>query len=344
VTSSSEESKGSPIPGDVAQEDKARGSLAIAGTQEGRGYEWTCVTENAAFAARDGAGALAHKGRMWLLGGWNPEDKVHFPRICNSEVWSSTDGAIWTLENGEAPWEGRHTAGYVVHKGKMWIVGGDANQHYYQNDIWCSDDGVNWDLVNGHVPWPPRVLHYTVAFDDRIWVMGGQTLPPFAPAEDAFYNDVWCSEDGVDWTQVAANAAWPPRGMIGGNVVFQGRMWILGGGTYDTPHYPNRLFFNDVWSSADGVDWEMSLNSAPWEPRQYHDVAVFDDKMWVLEGWNQCNRRDVWYSSDGANWHELPDTPWIERHAASVFVHDNALWMVAGNNMRPDVWRLTRRR
>ena len=46
-------------------------------------YRWEPVTLKGAFAARDGAGALVFKDKMWLLGGWNPDDKVHFPRICN---------------------------------------------------------------------------------------------------------------------------------------------------------------------------------------------------------------------------------------------------------------------
>lgn len=50
---------------------------------EGRAYEWIQITPKAAFAPRDGAGALVFDGRMWLLGGWNPSDKSHFPRICN---------------------------------------------------------------------------------------------------------------------------------------------------------------------------------------------------------------------------------------------------------------------
>jgi len=320
---------------------KSDADPADAPTGEPR-YHWTCVTDQAAFAGRDGAGALVFQGKLWLLGGWNPGDKAHFPKICNSEVWSSTDGATWTLENHQAPWEGRHTAGCVVHRGRMWIVGGDCNQHHYQNDVWSSADGVHWELANDHVPWAPRVLHYTLAFGGKIWVMGGQTLPQFAPADEVFYNDVWCSADGVTWQRVTEHAPWVPRGMTGGGAVFQDRMWILGGGTYDTLNTPNRLFYNDVWSSADGVHWERRLESAPWEPRQYHDVAVFDDRMWVMEGWNQVNRRDVWYSADGVTWHEVPDTPWAPRHAASVFVYDNALWMVAGNNMFPDVWKLTR--
>jgi hypothetical protein len=280
---------------------------------------------------------------MWLLGGWNPKDKVNFPHICNSEVWSSSDGRDWRLELLQAPWEGRHTAGYAVHDEKIWIVGGDANQRHYQNDVWSSEDGVNWKLVNDRVPWGDRVLHVTLVHDGKIWVMGGQTILQFAPAaEEVFYNDVWNSSDGVSWTRVTQSAAWSPRGMIGGGAVFNGRMWILGGGTYDTPSHPTRKFHNDVWSSANGVDWEQHTASTPWEPRQYHEVAAFDDRLWVMEGYDgRGNRKDVWYSPDGVDWREVPDTPWAPRHAASVFTYDDALWMVAGNNMFPDVWKLT---
>ena len=119
-------------------------------------------------------------------------------------------------------------------------------------------------------------------------------------------------------------------------------MWILGGGTYDTPERPERRFYNDVWSSSDGTHWVCQVERAPWKPRQYHEVAVFDEKMWILEGYGGRNRNDVWYSSDGSHWHELPSTPWKPRHAASVFSYNDALWVVAGNNMESDVWRLER--
>ena len=120
-------------------------------------YRWIEVTTSAPFAARDGAGALTFKGKMWLLGGWNPGDKVHFPRICNNEVWSSEDGADWTLVKPNtfldqdfdpaSDWEGRHTAGYVVYDEKMWIVGGDVNQGHYQDDVLNSQNGEDWTYV-----------------------------------------------------------------------------------------------------------------------------------------------------------------------------------------------------
>ena len=90
---------------------------------------------------------------------------------------------------------------------------------------------------------------------------------------------------------------------------------------------------------------------------------MWDDKLWVLAGANwggataaeargprsgdtatmelnpitgkpDANRNDVWYSEDGNTWHELEGTPWDRRHASSVFVFDDALWMTSGN-VRP---------
>ena len=318
-----------------------------------REYRWIEVNAAAPFAPRDGAGALVFADKIWLLGGWSPADKTYFPRICNNEVWSSADGIDWTLvkENTfaegydpAADWEGRHTAGYAVFNERMWIVGGDGNQGHYQNDVWSSADGAHWDCVNRDVAWGPRLLHYTFVLRDKIWILGGQTLPQFAPAEERFYDDVWHTEDGVDWQRLEPREPCrTPRGMLGGSAVFQDRVWILGGGTYDTPDRPDRIYYNDVWSSADGIDWHCHVETAPWAPRDYHEVAVFDDKLWLLEGFDgKGNRNDVWYSSDGESWTELPDVPWAPRHAASVCVHRNALWVIAGNNMESDVWKLER--
>jgi hypothetical protein len=112
-------------------------------------------------------------------------------------------------------------------------------------------------------------------------------------------------------------------------------MWIIGGGTYD-----NRRYYSDIWSSGDGVNWTLELAEAPWTPRQYHETVVFDDKMWVIGGWSmEGNLNDVWFSEDDVTWTELVDAPWPSRHAAAVFVHREALWLVAGD-LWNDVWRL----
>src|SRR5688500_12103900 len=105
-------------------------------TAEPPPYEWEKITLTAQFAPRDGAGALSFDGKMWLLGGWNPSpaQRKFFPLICNNEVWSSSNGADWTLVKDNtfkdlafdksSDWEGRHTAGYAAYRDKMWIIGG----------------------------------------------------------------------------------------------------------------------------------------------------------------------------------------------------------------------------
>ena len=146
-------------------------------------YEWRCATSDAAFEPRDGAGLLSFKGKLWLLGGWNPwcEDYFPHPSDTNSEVWSSADGgASWTLET-IAPWPGRHCAGWLVHDDgggeKLFVVGGDASPPVgYDTDVWSSSDGRDWTLVTPKTPWTPRAGPYTVSFGGYMWVMGGQAM------------------------------------------------------------------------------------------------------------------------------------------------------------------------
>lgn len=99
----------------------------------------------------------------------------------------------WTNVTTKAPFAPRDGAGALVHRGRMWIVGGDANQGHYQSDVWNSANGKTWTYVNKshELPWAPRVLHSTLAFKDRIWVIGGQTMPAFAAADEVFHRDVW---------------------------------------------------------------------------------------------------------------------------------------------------------
>eukprot|EP01045_Picozoa_sp_COSAG04_P023992 COSAG04_NODE_2935_length_3372_cov_5.637857_3_plen_181_part_00 len=160
----------------------------------------------------------------------------------------------------EAPWEGRHTAGYAEFAGRMWIVGGDVQQGHYQSDVWSSADGVEWDCAGHHpcpalpsaghhllpaepslrpsghtldAPWGPRCLHIALAFDGYLWVLGGQTsyepeVTEPAGVEDAYFSDVWRSSNGERWDKVLDDAPWGPRGMVGGRAVKDGKMWLIG--------------------------------------------------------------------------------------------------------------------
>ena len=49
---------------------------------------------------------------------------------------------------------------------------------------------------------------------------------------------------------------------------------------------PTRPSYNDVWSTADGLEWVCHTEHAAFRRRHYHEVAAFDSKLWVLEGYN----------------------------------------------------------
>ena len=290
--------------------------------------------ESMQFRPRDGSGMLSFQGRLWLLGGWNPDD---LGSTCN-QVWSSVDGLNWSLV-GSAPWEGRHTAGWLVFNDRMWVIGGDNNRGHYQNDVWSSRDGVTWQLVTDFPPWADRVAPQVQAFKGRIWLLGGVQALGDSGKERAF-NDVYSSVDGATWALETPQAPWRHRGLTMGGVVFRDRLWVIGGGQYSP-----RTYENDVWSSADGVQWKLETANAPWAPRQYQSVIVFDGKMWVMAGSVEgatSGTNDVWYSTDGNHWVQLTDTPWPARHASSVVAQDTRLWLVAGSSTQlyNDVWAL----
>lgn len=322
-------------------------------------YKWSQVLAEGPFQPRDGAGALVYRDRMWLLGGWNPLAPTIYPRTCNNEVWSSSDGVHWRNEkpntfdswgfDGELDWEGRHTAGYVVYRNRMWILGGDIIQGRYQMDAWSSEDGQSWLRESPDMGMPQRALQYTVNYGEKLWIMGGQTMPDFVGGGTTkVFDDVWMSTDARNWDQVPQDGPhWAPRGIISGQVVFDNKMWVVGGGVYTNWDHPERTYYNDVWSSSDGKTWNQhGDDSIPWDPRQYLDVAVYDGRIFVLGGYNQRgNLNDVWFTQDGENWYEVADTPWIERHAASTWVFKGGLYIGVGNAvqggaMHADLWRL----
>jgi hypothetical protein len=294
--------------------------------------KWIQINPQAQYYTRDGAGALVWNDAMWVIGGWN--DK--YTPASNNEVWFSYDGVKWNYVNN-AQWEGRHCAGYTVFQNKMWVIGGDNNTGHYQNDVWWTNDGSMWKCTNNNVPWRNRVTHYVLTFKDKLWVMGGQQISQFGGGSDVF-NDVWSSPDGVNWTQVIPHAPWSPRGLIMQSVVFNNKMWVIGGGVYGPP----RQFTNDVWCSEDGINWTCVLKKTPWDPRQYHSIIVHKNNICVLGGfYNGANINSVWYSPNGINWTQVKNTPWVGRHAASVYSYHDGLWIMNGscdNGPLNDVW------
>lgn len=188
------------------------------------GTSWEQVTDKAGWSPRIAAGAVAFKGRMWILGG---TEDYYFgdDRSLKNDVWSSADGKTWDRVTAGAPWSPRAYHAAVVHDDKIWVLGGGNYVPKYEalNDVWCSSDGRNWAQVTAHAPWHPRIWFSSVVHRDRLWVLGGWSNNP-----SKNWNDVWHSRDGREWIQLTSRVVWKERHEHSA-YVFKDRIWVAGG-------------------------------------------------------------------------------------------------------------------
>lgn len=308
-------------------------------------YSWNLLNHNFSGIPRDGAGGLYFLNKIWIFGGWN---SLLDSNVTNSQVYNSSDGIKWNFISN-APWEKRHTSGWLVHRDSIYLIGGDNITGKYQMDVWNSGDGVKWNKLVDSLPFSKRVLFNYASLDGKIWVICGEQIPwnsSFSPTQDTLYSDVWSSVDGRIWVKELDSLPFIPRAMSIGNINFKNCLWMIGGGTYQNRIYKNkplpRSYYNEVWKSTNGKDWIEVEISTPWLKRHFQNVVEFDDKIWLINGYdlNGENKRDVWYTSNGKNWIELKYSPWIPRHASTVVSSGEHLYMFFGPLDRNDFYRL----
>jgi hypothetical protein len=158
----------------------------------------------------------------------------------------------------------------------------------------------------------------------------------------AFYPAISFAQ--MTWTCVTDWTEWSPRSSHA-SVVFDGKMWVLGGALYDNLDSVS----NDIWNSTNGEVWTQVTDSAEWSPRFGHHVVVRDDTMWLTGGsvdWSSPGtvKNDVWFSTDGANWTCAVDSaPWPGRCDHRVVVFNGEFYLTAGlggwYDWFSDVWR-----
>jgi len=254
-------------------------------------YRWTRVAAKAPWSARAGLRVVELGSRLYLMGGRTPRAPRTPPVPGDSDIFSD----VWTSADGGATW-------------KRLLASGKA--------------GV----------WAPRAYFQAVRRGNEMFVLGGQDYqvrpvpcppgipgcPPFASSSQ-FFSDVWKSRDGVRWTRLTADAGWAGRAGLSA-AVLNGEIYVLGGSRNDDAAViggpPKRIYYNDVWKSADGRRWTRVTAKAPWAPRAGGVAAVKDGYLWVLGGERgftcsplpDCTPpyfNDVWRSRDGRRWERV---------------------------------------
>jgi leucine-zipper-like transcriptional regulator 1 len=147
-----------------------------------------------------------------------------------------------------------------------------------------------WVQVTPQAAFSPRDTSEDVVFGGKMWLSNAYHVG------NVLVRDLWCSEDGANWTLVSDNTPYDGYSEM---VVYRDRIWAVKG---------------SVWASADGVRWERVAETTPFGVRGYGELVVFQDRMWQLG-----SGEDVWHTTDGINWTCATDrAPYGKRYGTAV--------------------------
>jgi hypothetical protein len=277
--------------------------------QTAKQYVWEKVTDAASYPQGYNYPVFVLNGEMLAI---------------NNGGWISKDGKTWTKTNLRPTGLNSGYQKYVQLNDGVYALGsirGNYQDFTITTNVLRTRDGKTWETIARQTNLPERIFYSAAVFKNQIWLVGGYD-------GKSYFNDVWNSEDAVNWRRATDSAAWSPR-QSAAVIVFNDRLWLFGGGVIDGEKEINPDSHKEVWSSADGINWRREQMKT--EYRRGGTPIVFDGKLWFIG----ANRNDgnfdhaLTFSDDGLSW-QAQAAPWSPRGGVAVWVFDNRLFMTGG--------------
>lgn len=103
--------------------------------------------------------------------------------------------------------------------------------------------------------------------------------------------------------------------------------------------------YNDPGQSTSWTRTRLNSSGSGWSDRGDHASVVYDNKMWVIAGWDGSVRRDdVYHSTDGTTWTAATtNAAFTARQAPAATVFNGKMWLVGGfdGTYLDEVWSST---
>lgn len=289
------------------------------------GKVWLAASSSNKFSPRGNFGLAKFEDRLWIAGGKSEDSGSE--NLYN-DVWRSNNGIDWYIVTNNANFSPRKNHTLTYFNDYLWIIGGISDFESFKNDIYKSNNGKDWTKVRSAAPFYPRQSHYTIVFQNNLWVIGGRA---YNYIQQIYTNDVWKSENGVDWECITNCANFSPRA---GHICF-----VLNNELYVALGHDDLNFYSDVWKSSNGKNWQLVSDSVQISKRAYSQGFAFNNKLWLIGGIdNKGNyNNDVWNSVDGNVW--LLITSHIScpsRIDFRAIDFNNKFWIFGGMNENGD--------
>ncbi len=198
----------------------------------------------------------------------------------------------------------------------------------FNNRMWCvsrhgvsySMDGVKWMDAQANIQ-VEKARKLLVFKDKMIFI-----------ADDAADRKTYLyhTQDGATWQKIS----FPLQGLDGfAAVVFQDKLWIMGGYINSVRNPNTRHFLFDEQLQRSDIDFTVRQVPSPLQSfthRYSHTMVVFKDRLWSFGGFVDWSTKinHVFSSADGIGWrHETVLNSSLHDNIRKILVFKNRLWL-----------------
>jgi hypothetical protein len=296
---------------------------------------WTNLSPDAGFPLYTQITAFDLDGKYFIVGGLQGASLYGDHE---AGIYSSTDGVEFTEVSSTIFQDYGIAVGSatVKHGDKQLLLGGLSYSDYFgggtgdgsgNNKVWSSTDGATWEKVTTTDPdytgWgsAPELNSFSIRTEAAVanmngdlYVVGGFSVAYGAP--QGAMADVWKSTDGgATWTNLEADFGVDFVARAQSQLlVYNDELYLIGGRT----GYPNK-YFNEIYKSADGVNWTKVAVATPFDAVAGHICYVYNDRFYLVGGNVATGEMDesvevsapsnaTWVSEDaGLNWTKVTE-------------------------------------
>lgn len=304
--------------------------------------EWIPISPNSPWQKRDSQFTYIWQGELYMGGGLDAtgtftpfkNEPVYEEATYFNDLWKTRDSKNWILISSSSTLPKIRSASVVEFNGVLYLYNGWGPDIGMNEYIYKSTDGVSWEKLSKKVNFIPREGQRMLVANGKIYMFGGVSY--FARKT---FNDVWVSDDGLNFTELISNSPWSGR-WDHDVTSFKGKFYLAGGMNL------NMDSFNDVWSSTDGENWTLETIHADFKPRQGQVLLAYKDILYLIGGLNADTNDgigDTWFTKNGKDWYKTSkDGGWTGREDHQAVIFNDRIILFGGMDANwewmNDVW------
>ncbi len=109
----------------------------------------------------------------------------------------------------------------------------------------------------------------------------------------------------------------------------------MNGVLYAAGGYDGLIRNADVFSSVDGVKFNLITDSPGFSPRTGHAMVSFNNALWIVGGYDGAYKNDIWYSADGIKWIEASGSAaFSPRQGMTLQSFKGNMWLIGGTDSK----------